>query len=79
MLTFATPTTATQTERLIAQMNPTLGRSKIQRLAPKALEIFSTRRSAHLTVTDFYHALRVLGLSPDPTALTAIKNMETAA
>lgn len=67
--------TATGYEKRIALAAPHLSRSKCQRLALK----LAKRAERMQTVEDFYTALRVLGVSPDPTALEAVRLMEAAA
>lgn len=62
-------------ERRIAAAAPNLSRSQVKRLAFK----LAKRMDDMTSETDFYAALRVLGISSDPTARTAIKNMENAA
>lgn len=49
--------------------------SQVSRMAVKV----SKRMQTMNTVTDFYDMLRILGISQDPTAREAIKNMENAA
>lgn len=66
---------ATGYEKRIALAAPHLSRSKCQRLALK----LAKRADRMQTVEDFYRALRVLGVSPDPTALAAVENMEAVA
>ncbi|MCT1430609.1 hypothetical protein M3G50_07560 [Brachybacterium muris] len=67
--------TTTGFEKRIAAACPDLSRSKVQRLALK----LAKRAERMQEEFDFYDQLRVLGIQADPTALTAIKNMETAA
>ena len=67
--------TTTGFEKRIAATCPHLSRSKVQRLALK----LAKRAERMQEEFDFYDQLRILGIQADPTALTAIKNMETAA
>lgn len=62
-------------ERRITDAAPALSRGQVKKIARK----LTHRAEKMQTVDEFYHALRILGVSSDPTALTAIKNMETAA
>lgn len=62
-------------EKRIAEYAPGLSRGQVKKIARKV----AARAEQMQTVTDFYDALRVLGISSDPTARTAIKNMETSA
>lgn len=62
-------------ERRIADAAPALSRGQVKKIARK----LAYRAERMQTEHEFYAALRVLGISSDPTALTAIKNMETAA
>lgn len=62
-------------ERRIADAAPNLSRGQIKKIARK----LAHRADRMQTVDDFYAALKVLGISSDPTALTAIKNTEAAA
>lgn len=62
-------------EKRIADAAPNLSRGQVKKIARKL-----THRAERMqTVEDFYAALRVLGISSDPTARDAITNMEAAA
>lgn len=61
-------------EKRIAEFAPHLSRGQVKKIARKA----AARAEQMQTEHDFYDALRILGISSDPTALKAIKNMETA-
>lgn len=61
-------------ENRIAEAAPHLSRGQVKKIA----RTLAHRAEKMQTVTDFYDALRVLGISSDPTARTAIKNMEAA-
>lgn len=62
-------------ERRIADAAPDLSRGQVKKIAKK----LAHRAERMQTVHDFERALRILGISSDPTALAAITNMETAA
>lgn len=62
-------------ERRIAEMCPALSRGQVKKAAKKTAHLADKLQ----TVEDFERALRILGISSDPTALTAISNMEAAA
>lgn len=66
------PANTTGYEKRIALAAPHLSRSKCQRLALK----LAKRAERMQTVEDFYTALRVLGVNPDPTALDAVRRIE---
>ena len=61
-------------ERRIADAAPDLSRGQVKKIARK----LAHRAEKMQTIEEFYTALRILGVSSDPTAFTAIKNMETA-
>lgn len=61
-------------EKRIAEYAPDLSRGQVKKIARKV----AARAEQMQTEHDFYDALRVLGISSDPTARKAIKNMETA-
>lgn len=62
-------------EKRIAAEVPDLSRGQVKKLAHK----LAKRAAAMQEEFDFYDALRVLGISSDPTARDAIRNMEAAA
>ena len=62
-------------ERRIADAAPHLSRGQVKKIARKLAHRAEQMQTEH----DFYTALRVLGISSDPTAFTAIKNLEHAA
>ena len=62
-------------EKRIAAEVPDLSRGQVKKLAAR----LAKRAAVMQEEFDFYAALRVLGVSADPTAVQAIKNMETAA
>lgn len=62
-------------ERRIADAAPDLSRGQVKKIARK----LAHRAERMQSVEEFYHALRILGVSSDPTALTAVTNMEAAA
>lgn len=61
-------------EKRIAEFAPHLSRGQVKKIARKV----AARAEQMQTEHDFYAALRILGVSSDPTARKAIKNMETA-
>src|SRR5699024_6832777 len=68
------PMSTTGFEKRIAEYAPNLSRGQVKKIARKV----AARAERMQTEHDFYDALRVLGISSDPTARKAIKNMETA-
>lgn len=62
-------------ERRIADAAPDLSRGQVKKIARKLAHRAERMQTEH----DFYTALKVLGISSDPTALTAIRNVEHAA
>lgn len=62
-------------ENRIAEAAPHLSRGQVKKIA----RTLAHRAEKMQTEHDFYAALRILGVSSDPTARKAIKNMETAA
>lgn len=61
-------------EKRIAEAAPHLSRGQVKKVAKRLAHLAEKMQSEH----DFYTALRVLGISSDPTARNAIKNMEAA-
>lgn len=61
-------------EKRIAAAAPDLSRGQVKKIARRLAHRAERMQTEH----DFYAALRVLGVSPDPTAVQAIKNMEAA-
>ena len=61
-------------EKRIAEYAPNLSRGQVKKIARKV----AARAERMQTEHDFYDALRVLGISSDPTARKAIQNMEAA-
>ena len=59
-------------EKRIAEYAPNLSRGQVKKIARKVAARAEQMQAEH----DFYDALRVLGISSDPTARKAIKNME---
>lgn len=66
--------TATGFEKRIAEAAPHLSRSKCQRLALK----LAKRADRMQEEFDFFAQLKILGVSADPTAVQAIRNVEAA-
>ena len=62
-------------EKRIAAAAPQLSRGQVKKVAKRLAHLAEKMQTEH----DFYDALRVLGISSDPTARTAIKNMEAPA
>lgn len=62
-------------EKRIADAAPSLSRGQVKKIARK----LAHRAERMQTVEEFYAALKVLGISSDPTARDAIRNMEAAA
>lgn len=62
-------------EKRISDAAPQLSRGQVKKIAKK----LAYRAEQMQTEHDFYAALRILGVSSDPTARKAIKNMEAAA
>lgn len=62
-------------EKRIAAAAPDLSRGQVKKIARKLAHRAERMQTEH----DFYTALRVLGVSPDPTARDAIRNVEAAA
>lgn len=62
-------------EKRIAAEAPDLSRGQVKKLAAR----LAKRAAVMQEEFDFYAALRVLGVSADPTALRAIQNLESAA
>lgn len=61
-------------EKRIADAAPSLSRGQVKKIARK----LAHRAEQMQTVDDFYTALRILGVSSDPTARDAIRNIEAA-
>ena len=62
-------------EKRIAAEVPDLSRGQVKKLAARLAKRAATMQEEF----DFYAALRILGVSPDPTARDAIRNLEVAA
>lgn len=62
-------------EKRIAAEVPDLSRGQVKKLAAR----LAKRAAVMQEEFDFYAALRVLGISTDPTARDAIRNVEAAA
>lgn len=62
-------------EKRIAAEVPDLSRGQVKKLAAR----LAKRAAVMQEEFDFYAALRVLGISADPTARDAIRNIQTAA
>ena len=64
--------TITGYEKRIREADPTLSRSKAQRLAAR----IAKRAAAMREEFDFFKELRILGIIADPTARDAVANLE---
>lgn len=62
-------------EKRIASEFPTLSRPQVRKTAKK---IFWMAENMH-EVLDFYEALKILGITSDPTPRDAIRNIEAVA
>lgn len=70
--------TATGYRNRLLEEAPALGIQVSKKQAEKIGIRIARRIESQMVELDFYEALRILGIIPDPTARDAIRNLESA-